>query len=61
MTADDTSRTNARTATQQFHSIQAQRKERFLTAYNLIAQEIDKVYKDLTQVFEGPAMYSDPS
>uniref|UniRef100_A0A7S3AWC9 RecF/RecN/SMC N-terminal domain-containing protein n=1 Tax=Haptolina ericina TaxID=156174 RepID=A0A7S3AWC9_9EUKA len=46
----DSTRNNAKSITQQFHAVQATRKERFLTAFNVIAHAIDDVYKDLTQV-----------
>jgi len=46
----DSSRSNAKTVTQQFNQVQAKRTERFLAGFNDIAQSIDDVYKDLTQV-----------
>jgi len=46
----DASRNNAKSVTQQFHAVQAARTQRFLTAFNVIANTIDNVYKDLTQV-----------
>lgn len=36
--------------TQQFNSVQAKRKERFLEAFNVISEEITKVYTELTEV-----------
>lgn len=44
------SRTAARTVSQRFTAVQAQRHERYMAAFTHVSNVIDDIYKDLTQV-----------
>mmetsp|Transcript_13773 Transcript_13773/g.37285 ORF Transcript_13773/g.37285 Transcript_13773/m.37285 type:complete len:1277 (-) Transcript_13773:524-4354(-) len=44
------SRTTARTVSQRFSAVQAQRHERYMAAFTHVSRVIDSIYKDLTQV-----------
>ncbi len=50
----ESSRSSARAVSQRFAAVQQQRYERFMAAFNHVANAIDKVYKDLTQVEGAP-------
>jgi len=46
----DEARSNMRSTTQRFLTVQAQRHERFMSAFDHISKVLDDIYKDLTQV-----------
>ena len=46
----DTSRSTARSVSQQFAAVQAKRLQLFMTAFKAISEAIDDIYKELTQV-----------
>jgi len=46
----DTSRSAARTVSQRFSAVQAQRVERFMSCFSHVSKVIDDIYKELTKV-----------
>eukprot|EP00316_Scyphosphaera_apsteinii_P022800 CAMPEP_0119313214 /NCGR_PEP_ID=MMETSP1333-20130426/28260_1 /TAXON_ID=418940 /ORGANISM="Scyphosphaera apsteinii, Strain RCC1455" /LENGTH=1316 /DNA_ID=CAMNT_0007317997 /DNA_START=36 /DNA_END=3986 /DNA_ORIENTATION=- len=46
----DSSKNNARSITNRFLTLQAERNERFMAAFGHVSKVIDDIYKDLTQV-----------
>ena len=46
----DSTRNAAKAASQQFAAVQAQRHQRYMSAFKIVSEGIDDIYKELTQV-----------